>query len=38
LKKENKHPEGYETLKAVYNLVEKKKGFENIKFLYELIK
>jgi glycerol-3-phosphate dehydrogenase (NAD(P)+) len=38
LKKENKHAEGYETLKAVYEIVKDKEWFENIKFLYGLIK
>lgn len=38
LKAENKHAEWYETLKAVYSMVENKDGFENVKFLYGLIK
>lgn len=38
LKVENKHAEGYETLKAVYEIVKDKEGFEIVKFLYGLIK
>ena len=38
LKKENKHAEWYETLKAVYSKVWQKDWFETIKFLYRLIK
>jgi len=38
LKKENKHAEGYETLKTVYNKVKWKEGFEVVKFLFGLIK
>lgn len=37
LQKENKHAEGYETLKAVYNKVGEMKWFENIKFLYNVL-
>ncbi|MDP2090181.1 MAG: hypothetical protein Q8K30_01165 [Candidatus Gracilibacteria bacterium] len=37
LKSENKHAEGYETLKAVYDKVKDELGFENIKLLYSLI-
>ncbi len=37
LKKENKHAEGYETLKAVYEMVKDKEGFEVTKFLYWLV-
>lgn len=38
LKSENKHAEGYETLKAVYKMIEDKKWFENIKFLFGLVR
>lgn len=38
LKNENKHAEWYETLKAVYNIIENKEGFELTKWLYNLIK
>ena len=37
LKSENKHAEWYETLKAVYPMVQDKQWFEIIKFLYWLI-
>ncbi len=38
LRLENKHAEGYETLKAVYSLIKDKDWFEQTKFLYGLIK
>lgn len=38
LKNENKHAEGYETLKAVYWMVENKNGFEIVKEMYNLVK
>jgi glycerol-3-phosphate dehydrogenase (NAD(P)+) len=38
MKHENKHAEGYETLKAVYDMIREKEWFENVKFLYNLIK
>jgi len=38
LKVENKHAEGYETLKAVYDMIKDKQGFEITKFLYGLVK
>lgn len=37
LKSENKHAEGYETLKAVYNKIEDKEGFPIVKELYNKI-
>ncbi len=37
LKVENKHAEGYETLKAVYDMIKDKEGFEITKFLYKII-
>ena len=38
LKFENKHAEGYETLKTVYGMVKDREGFEIVKFLYGLVK
>lgn len=38
MKKENKHAEGYETLKAVYKKIYDKNWFDLIKEFYELIK
>lgn len=38
LKNENKHAEGYETLKAVYVMVKEKEWFEIVKLLYSLVK
>ena len=38
LKKENKHAEWYETLKAVNKLIDNKNWFKITKFLYKLIK
>ncbi|MDD2870880.1 MAG: hypothetical protein PHS49_02720 [Candidatus Gracilibacteria bacterium] len=37
LKSENKHAEGYETLKAVYEKVKNSEGFEHIKFFYGIM-
>jgi glycerol-3-phosphate dehydrogenase (NAD(P)+) len=37
LKRENKHSEWYETLKAVYKMVREREWFENIKFLCSVI-
>lgn len=38
LKAENKHSEGYETIKAIHKIIKDKRWFEINKFLYKLVK